>query len=73
MRGKELQLRHARVRKGITPANAGKRLKRSRSIDRFEVRPLNFHSVSHKVSASGGSRAKHDAPPSLPVQNAVPM
>ena len=58
---------------GITPACAGKRLKRSHSIGHFSYILCLFHSVLHRASASGGSRAGPCAPPCLPAQNAVPV
>ena len=57
----------------ITPACAGKRLKRSHSIGHFSYILCLFHSVLHRASASGGSRAGPCAPPCLPAQNAVPV
>ena len=58
---------------GITPACAGKRLKRSHSIGHFSCILCLFHSVLHRVSASGGSRAGPCAPPCLPAQNTIPV
>ena len=58
---------------GITPACAGKRLKRSHRIGHFSCILCLFHSVLHRASASGGSRAGPCAPPCLPAQNAVPV
>ena len=58
---------------GITPAYAGKRLKRSHSIGHFSYILCLFHSVLHRASVSGGSRAGPCAPPCLPAQNAVSM
>ena len=58
---------------GITPAYAGKRLKRSHRIGHFSCILCLFHSVLHRASASGGSRAGPCAPPCLPAQNAVPV
>ena len=58
---------------GITPACAGKRLKRSHSIGHFSCILCLFHSVLHRASVSGGSRAGPCAPPCLPAQNAVPV
>ena len=58
---------------GITPAYAGKRLKKSHSIGHFSCILCLFHSVLHRASASGGSRAGPCAPPCLPAQNAVPV
>ena len=57
---------------GITPAHAGKRLKRSRSIvSHAAIVPL-FPSVCNKPAGSDGSPAGHDAPPFLPIENAAP-
>ena len=56
----------------ITPAHAGKRLKRSRStVPHAAIVPL-FPSVCNKPAGSDGSPAGHDAPPFLPIENAVP-
>ena len=57
---------------GITPAYAGKRLKRSRStVPHAAIVPL-FPSVYNKPAGSDGSPAGHDAPPFLPIENAAP-
>ena len=57
---------------GITPAHAGKRLKRSRStVPHAAIVPL-FPSVCNKPAGSDGSPAGHDAPPFLPIENAAP-
>ena len=56
----------------ITPACAGKRLKRSRStVPHAAIVPL-FPSVCNKPAGSDGSPAGHDAPPFLPIENAAP-
>jgi hypothetical protein len=73
MRGKGVQPRDKRVAVRITPAYAGKRLKRSHRIGHFSCILCLFHSVLHRASASGGSRAGPCAPPCLPAQNAVPV
>ena len=73
MRGKVRRGSDAPRRGGITPAYAGKRLKRSHSIGHFSCILCLFHSVLHRASASGGSRAGPCAPPCLPAQNAVPV
>ena len=73
MRGKGGIPGSCRTRKGITPAYAGKRLKRSHRIGHFSCILCLFHSVLHRASASGGSRAGPCAPPCLPAQNAVPV
>ena len=57
---------------GITPACAGKRLKRSRStVSPVAIVPL-FPSVCNKPAVSDGSPAGRDAPLFLPAENAVP-
>ena len=61
------------LKRGITPACAGKRLKRSHSIGHFSCILCLFHSVLHRASVSDGSRAGPCAPPCLPAQNAVPV
>ena len=72
MRGKERPYEKQRRRNGITPAHAGKRLKRSRSIvPHAAIVPL-FPSVCNKPAGSDGSPAGHDAPPFLPIENAAP-
>ena len=73
MRGKGLFSSMWRRYMGITPAYAGKRLKRSHRIGHFSCILCLFHSVLHRASASGGSRAGPCAPPCLPAQNAVPV
>ena len=72
MRGKGRNVRRALPGVGITPAYAGKRLKRSRStVPHAAIVPL-FPSVCNKPAGSDGSPAGHDAPPFLPIENAVP-
>ena len=73
MRGKEPSRHRRRAGPGITPAYAGKRLKRSHSIGHFSCILCLFHSVLHRASVSDGSRAGPCAPPCLPAQNAVPV
>ena len=73
MRGKGISKQNKPPKHGITPAYAGKRLKRSHSIGHFSCILRLFHSVLHRASASGGSRAGPCAPPCLPAQNAVPV
>ena len=73
MRGKESRSPTMAQPSGITPAYAGKRLKRSHRIGHFSCILCLFHSVLHRASASGGSRAGPCAPPCLPAQNAVPV
>ena len=72
MRGKVAGAARRDFLTGITPAHAGKRLKRSRSIvPHAAIVPL-FPSVCNKPAGSDGSPAGHDAPPFLPIENAVP-
>ena len=72
VRGKESHARRKRQAHGITPACAGKRLKRSRStVPPVAIVPL-FPSVCNKPVASDGSPAGRDAPLFLPAENAVP-
>ena len=72
MRGKANFILLATALHGITPAHAGKRLKRSRSIvPHAAIVPL-FPSVCNKPAGSDGSPAGHDAPPFLPIENAAP-
>ena len=73
MRGKASGERRCVGNDRITPAHAGKRLKRSRITDCFRCVPLHFRLVSHKLSASNGSRAPPGALPCLPAQNAAPV
>ena len=72
VRGKAAECFGVGVGVGITPACAGKRLKRSRSIvPHAAIVPL-FPSVCNKPAGSDGSPAGHDAPPFLPIENAAP-
>ena len=73
VRGKGVMPTNIVTASGITPACAGKRLKRSHSIGHFSCILCLFHSVLHRASVSGGSRAGPCAPPCLPAQNAVPV
>ena len=73
VRGKALSKEETPITDRITPACAGKRLKRSHSIGHFSCILCLFHSVLHRASVSGGSRAGPCAPPCLPAQNAVPV
>ena len=57
---------------GITPAWAGKRLKRSHRSGIFISEPIPFHSVLHRPAGSGGSRAGRDGSPAGQPQNAGP-
>ena len=59
-------------RPGITPAWAGKRLKRSHRSGIFISGPIPFHSVLHRPAGSGGSRAGRDGSPAGQPQNTGP-
>ena len=56
----------------ITPAWAGKRLKRSHRSGIFISGPIPFHSVLHRPAGSGGSRAGRDGSPAGQPQNTGP-
>ena len=71
-RGKAPILTRMRRRSGITPAWAGKRLKRSHRSGIFISGPIPFHSVLHRPAGSGGSRAGRDGSPAGQPQNAGP-
>lgn len=72
VRGKGGEIPVKRNRHRITPACAGKRLKRSRStVPPVAIVPL-FPSVCNKPVVSDGSPAGRDAPLFLPAENAVP-
>ena len=72
VRGKDNGSDQDVIRFRITPACAGKRLKRSRStVLHAAIVPL-FPSVCNKPAGSDGSPAGHDAPPFLPIENAAP-
>ena len=72
MRGKACTPHDCGQQPGITPAYAGKRLKRSRStVPPVAIVPL-FPSVCNKPVVSDGSPAGRDAPLFLPAENAVP-
>ena len=72
MRGKANNFRCRIYSDRITPAYAGKRLKRSRStVPPVAIVPL-FPSVCNKPVVSDGSPAGRDAPLFLPAENAVP-
>ena len=72
MRGKEPAPLWMLGTERITPAYAGKRLKRSRStVPPAAIVPL-FPSVCNKPVVSDGSPAGRDAPLFLPAENAVP-
>ena len=72
MRGKVIRDELLKFFGRITPAYAGKRLKRSRStVPPVAIVPL-FPSVCNKPVVSDGSPAGRDAPLFLPAENAVP-
>ena len=72
MRGKVLCRKAPFYSRRITPAYAGKRLKRSRStVSPVAIVPL-FPSVCNKPVVSDGSPAVRDVPLFLPAENAVP-
>ena len=72
MRGKVRSIPRSPLILRITPAYAGKRLKRSRStVPPVAIVPL-FPSVCNKPVVSDGSPAGRDAPLFLPAENAVP-
>ena len=72
MRGKVTSTPLHFLVEGITPAYAGKRLKRSRStVSPVAIVPL-FPSVCNKPVVSDGSPAVRDVPLFLPAENAVP-
>lgn len=72
VRGKVFDIETLAKTYGITPACAGKRLKRSRStVPPVAIVPL-FPSVCNKPVVSDGSPAGRDAPLFLPAENAVP-
>ena len=71
-RGKDLtDTRHLRGLR-ITPAWAGKRLKRFHRSGIFISGPIPFHSVLHRPAGSGGSRAGRDGSPAGQPQNTGP-
>ena len=71
-RGKAGSLRSALCSMRITPAWAGKRLKRSHRSGIFISGPIPFHSVLHRPAGSGGSRAGRDGSPAGQPQNTGP-
>ena len=72
MRGKERRFRQSQARQRITPAHAGKRQKRSRSIVSPAAIVLRFPSVCNRPAGSSGNPAERGVPPFLPAENAVP-
>ena len=71
-RGKGIGFRYSSKRLRITPAWAGKRLKRSHRSGIFISGPIPFHSVLHRPAGSGGSRAGRGGSPAGQPQNAGP-
>ena len=71
-RGKAIRLVVLWLAGRITPAWAGKRLKRSHRSGIFISGPIPFHSVLHRPAGSGGSRAGRDGSPAGQPQNAGP-
>ena len=71
-RGKEHPLPGQWPSSRITPAWAGKRLKRSHRSGIFISGPIPFHSVLHRPAGSGGSRAGRDGSPAGQPQNTGP-
>ena len=71
-RGKVEDMKKAGLNPRITPAWAGKRLKRSHRSGIFISGPIPFHSVLHRPAGSGGSRAGRDGSPAGQPQNAGP-
>ena len=71
-RGKAVYFNGGETRSGITPAWAGKRLKRSHRSGIFISGPIPFHSVLHRPAGSGSSRAGRDGSPAGQPQNAGP-
>ena len=71
-RGKAYRAAGHCTRLGITPAWAGKRLKRSHRSGIFISGPIPFHSVLHRPAGSGSSRAGRDGSPAGQPQNAGP-
>ena len=71
MQGKDKAEHLVQHHVGITPAHAGKRLKRSRStVPPVAIVPL-FPSVCNKPVVSNGNPAGRDAPLFLPAENAA--
>ena len=71
-RGKDIQCTNGKQAQRITPAWAGKRLKRSHRSGIFISGPIPFHSVLHRPAGSGGSRAGRDGSLAGQPQNAGP-
>ena len=71
-RGKVKASAHPAAQQRITPAWAGKRLKRSHRSGIFISGPIPFHSVLHRPAGPGGSRAGRDGSPAGQPQNAGP-
>ena len=71
-RGKANTRQKSEIALRITPAWAGKRLKRSHRSGIFISGPIPFHSVLHRPAGSGGSRAGRDGSPAGQPQNTGP-
>ena len=71
-RGKAANVQGNLAQTRITPAWAGKRLKRSHRSGIFISGPIPFHSVLHRPAGSGGSRAGRDGSPAGQPQNTGP-
>ncbi len=71
-RGKDMDTLQTVHDARITPAWAGKRLKRSHRSGIFISGPIPFHSVLHRPAGSGGSRAGRDGSLAGQPQNAGP-
>ena len=71
-RGKAESFQALLIAVRITPAWAGKSLKRSHRSGIFISGPIPFHSVLHRPAGSGGSRAGRDGSPAGQPQNAGP-
>lgn len=71
-RGKDLLFMRFALPDRITPAWAGKRLKRFHRSGIFISGPIPFHSVLHRPAGSGSSRAGRDGSPAGQPQNAGP-
>ena len=71
-RGKGRRTGTKRCQLRITPAWAGKRLKRSHRSGIFISGPIPFHSALHRPAGSDGSQAGRDGSPAGQPQNAGP-
>ena len=70
MRGKDRKVNKRRYGRGITPAYAGKRLKRSQNSVTFSISLLHFHLVCNTPDTKADSLPVHDAPalPEFPIR-----